>query len=237
MPKRIYSIIFGILIFGLLLVTASCKSTDTSPTANVPVSTASSPTVTTSPAVASSPAPAASSVKAKVDVCALLTSDDLKSVQGEAVKEAQRSDRQDGDFIVAQCYYALPTTSNSVVLNVTTANEGQSAGNPRKFWEDTFGRDEGKDSGREKEREREKERDKAKKDKPKAGGEEEESDAAPEKINGLGDEAFWIASRVGGALYVLKKDVFFRLSVGGAGDEKAKLKKSKTLAQQILKRI
>jgi len=170
-------------------------------------------------------------VKAKVDVCALLTSDDLKSVQGEALKEAQRSDRRDGDFIVAQCYYALPTTSNSVVLNVTTANEGQSAGNPKQFWEDTFGRDEAKSGGREREREREK----AKKDK--SAGEEEEEGAAPEKVKDLGDEAFWMASRVGGALYVLKKDVFFRISVGGAGDERTKLKKSKTLAQQVLKRI
>jgi hypothetical protein len=233
MPVRVYSLIQGILVFGLLLVTAGCRSSDSSAPANVPSANASSPAVMTSPTVTSSSSPAKSAVKARVDVCALLTSDDLKSVQGEPVKEAQRSDRRDGDFIVAQCYYALPTTSNSVVLNVTTANEGQGAGNPRKFWKDTFGRDEAKGGGREKEREREK----VKKDKPKAGGEEEESDAAPEKINGLGDEAFWIASRVGGALYVLKKDVFFRLSVGGAGDEKAKLKKSKTLAQQVLKRI
>lgn len=233
MPGRAYAIILGILIFGVVLVTNGCKSNDSSSPANVPAATASAPAVMTSPTETSSSSPATSTVKARVDVCALLTSDDLKSVQGEAVKEAQRSDRRDGDFIVAQCYYALPTTSNSVVLNVTTANEGQGAGSPKKFWEDTFGRDEAKGGGREKEREREK----VKKDKPKAGGEEEESDAAPEKINGLGDEAFWIASRVGGALYVLKKDVFFRLSVGGAGDEKAKLKKSKTLAQQVLKRI
>jgi hypothetical protein len=175
-------------------------------------------------------------VKAKVDVCALLTSDDLKGVQGESLKEAQRSDRRDGAFIVAQCYYALPTTSNSVVLNVTTAVEGQGARSPKEFWEDTFGRDEAKGGGREKEREREKQREEATKDKPKAGGEEDEG-APPEKVQGLGDEAFWIASRVGGALYVLKKDQFFRISVGGAGDEKAKLKKSKALAQQILKRI
>ena len=237
MPVRVYSLILGILVFGLLLVTTGCRSSDSSAPANSPSANASSPAVMTSPTVTSSSSPATSAVKARVDVCALLTSDDLKSVQGEPVKEAQRSDRRDGDFIVAQCYYALPTTSNSVVLNVTTANEGQNAGNPKKFWEDTFGRDEGKGSGREKEREREKERDKAKKDKPKAGGEEEEEGAAPEKVQGLGDEAFWIASRVGGALYVLKKDVFFRISVGGAGDEKAKLKKSKTLAQQVLKRI
>src|SRR5260221_376453 len=156
MTPRIYSITIGILIFGLFLVTTSCKSTDTSPTANVPGATASSPGVTRSPAMTSPPGPAASTVKAKLDACALLTSDDLKSVQGEAVKEAQRSDRQDGDFIVAQCYYALPTISNSVVLNVTTANEGQGAGSPKKFWEDTFGRDEAKGGDRKSESEREK---------------------------------------------------------------------------------
>ena len=152
------------------------------------------------------------------------------------LRRPERSDRQDSAFIVAQCYYALPTTSNSIVLNLTTASEGQGGHSPRQFWEDTFGRDE-KGSAREKERKQEKERDRAKNDKPKAGGEEEEKGAPPEKINGLGDEAFWIASRGGGALYVLKKDQFFRIGVGGAGDEKAKLKKSKTLAQQVLTRI
>jgi hypothetical protein len=121
------------------------------------------------------------------------------------------------------------------VLNVTTAGEEQGATNPRKFWEDTFGAEDEKGGGREKESEREKERERAKKDKPAA--EEEEEGAPPERVKGLGEEAFWLASRVGGALYVLKKDVFFRISVGGAGDEKAKLKKSKTLAQQVLKRI
>jgi hypothetical protein len=39
------------------------------------------------------------------------------------------------------------------------------------------------------------------------------------------------------ALYVLKNDLFFRLSIGGAGDQQAKLNKSKTLAQKILKKL
>ena len=223
MPTGTHSVIFGILIFGLF-VTTGCKSTDSSAPANVPSTTASAPAAMTSPAGTSPASPTTSTVKAKVDVCALLTSDDLKAVQGEAVKEAQRSDRRDGDFIVAQCYYALPTTSNSVVLNVTTASEGQSTGNPRSFWQNTFGRKQEK--GKERERES--------KAKPEV---EEEAGAQPEKVAGLGEDAYWIASRVGGALYVLKKDAFFRISVGGAGDEKSKLKKSKTLAQQVLKRI
>ena len=222
-PPKLY-----LIIFGLFIIVTGCKSNDSS----VPVNT-SNPPAAASPATMASPATSppnsTATVKAKVDVCNLLTSEDLKQVQGEAFKEAQRSDRQDGEFIVAQCYYALPTTVNSVVLNVTTAKEGAGARTPKTFWEDTFGRErEGKGKASERER--------AQKNKPKEGGEEEES-APPQKVAGLGDDAYWIASRVGGALYVLKKDQFFRISVGGVGDEKAKLNKSKTLAQQVLKKI
>jgi hypothetical protein len=159
----------------------------------------------------------------------LLTSDDLKNVQGEAYKEAQRSDRQEGDFIVAQCYYALPTTVNSVVLNVTTAREGGNAAAPRDFWQRTFGKE-----AREKAEQRERV---AQKNKDKERGEDEGEGPKPEKVNSLGDEAFWIGSRVGGALYVFKKDQFFRISVGGAGDQKTKLNKTKSLAQMVLKRL
>jgi len=218
MPAKAYA-----FIFCLVVLTAGCSSNDTSTTntANTPAS--ASPGATANPAT--SPAtPNTAAVKAKIDTCSLLTSADLKEVQGEAVKEAQRSDRQDGGFIVSQCYYSLPTSSNSVVLNVTTASEGGGAANPRTFWKDTFGRKEEK--GKERERE-------AKEKK----GEESEESVPQQKIAGLGEDAYWLASRVGGALYVLKKDLFFRISVGGAGDEKSKLKKSKTLAQRVLKRI
>src|SRR6266566_3754313 len=55
------------------------------------------------------PRAVASPVHSKIDACTLLTTDDLKVVQGEVYKDAQRSDRVDGDFIVAQCYFAMPT--------------------------------------------------------------------------------------------------------------------------------
>jgi hypothetical protein len=228
MSSRMYAVFWALIL--VTAINAGCKSTDSNAPANAGNAPASSPMTPVTQTQPSPAQPVASAVKAKVDVCALLTTDDLKGVQGEAFTEAKRSDSRNGDFIVAQCYYALPTTMNSVVLNVTTATEGQGARSPKAFWEDTFGREE--KGGREKE----KERDKTKKDKPKEGEEDEEG-APPEKVSGLGDEAFWIASRVGGALYVLKKEQFFRISVGGAGDEKTKLKKSKTLAQQVLKRI
>ena len=235
MPLRVY-----LVALSLVVIFAGCKSTDTSVPANSSAPVAASPANVASPATSTS-STSTDRVKAKVDVCNLLTSDDLKQVQGEPFKEAQRSDRQEGEFIVAQCYYSLPTTVNSVVLNVTTANEGAGARSPRAFWEDTFGREEEKNRAREGKgkagSEREKEKEGSQKDKPREGGEEREESAPPEKVQGLGDEAFWIASRVGGALYVLKKDLFFRISVGGAGDAKTKLNKSKTLAQRVLKRI
>jgi len=221
-----------------LLFLAACTSKETGSTTNTPAnSTANSATNSSVSPGANNPA----AVKSKVDPCSLLTSDELKAVQGEAFANAMRSDRQDGDFIVGQCYYSLPTAANSVVVNVTTTRDAPGARNPRDFWESTFGKEAGE--GKEAERDKQERADREKKERAeKAKGErreEEEGDAAakPEKVNGLGDEAFWIGSRVGGALYVLKNDLYFRISVGGAGDEKAKLNKSKTLAQNVLKRL
>lgn len=220
-----------------LPLTAACKSNESSAPANGAPATAA-PATAASPASPGAPANAPA-VMAKLDVCNLLTSDELKSVQGEAFKVAQRSDRQDGNFIVAQCYYQMPTMANSVVLNVTTAREGAGAPNPRDFWEQTFREaDEADRKGKsEREREREKERAQKEKAKDRREGEEEEEGAPPERVKGLGDEAFWTPSRIGGALYVLKKDQYFRISIGGAGDVNSKLNKSKTLAQKVLQKL
>lgn len=227
-----------IICFLLVIVFAGCKSTENSAPANPNSGTASTRTPA---ATGNPPSPTTNSapaVKSKVDVCNLLTSDELKSAQGEAYKEAQRSDRQDGDFIVAQCYYQMPTMVNSVVLNVTTAREGAGGRNPHDFWDEKFREaDEAeREGGNKGEREREREKQKAKA-KARREGEAEEEGSPPERVKGLGDEAFWNVSRVGGALYVLKKDQFFRISIGGSADARAKLNKSKMLAQGILKRL
>ncbi len=217
-----------LIAFIFFFIMTACKSNDTgtpATNANVPAS----PMTMTSPAP-SVPTPNAPSptVETKVDVCSLLNGADLKNVQGEQPKETQRSDREDAGFIVSQCYYSLPTTTNSVVLNVTTAAEGAGARDPREFWKETFAR---KAEKSEPERKRE---GKAKEERE---GEGEEGAARPQKIAGLGEDAYWIASRVGGALYVLRKGLFFRISVGGPGDANTKLKKSRVLAQRALKRI
>ena len=70
------------------------------------------------------------------------------------------------------------------------------------------------------------------------GSEEEEGRSRmAEKIAGLGDVAFWIVDLVGGALYVLKGNRYIRISVGGPGDQAIKMKKSKMLAEIVLKRL
>ena len=231
MNLRLSLIVLGLLFF------ASCNSKDTGGPTNAAANSAASAPTNSS---ASPAANTAAAVKSKIDPCSLLTSDEIKAVQGEAFANAMRSDRQDGDFIVGQCYYALPTSVNSVVVNVTTARDTAGAPNPHDFWEATFGKEAGEGTDRDKPERADREK-KERAEKAKAGerGEEEagEEAAKPEEVAGLGDEAFWIGSRVGGALYVLKKDLFFRVSVGGAGDEKAKRNKSRTLAQHVLKRL
>jgi PBP1b-binding outer membrane lipoprotein LpoB len=226
-----------ILFVCVFVLTSGCSSQPAPPAAAAPSpSNASSSSSTPSVANPSaSPSPNASPVaRPSVDACTLLVSDEIKAVQGESLKQTIPSNRATGDFLVTQCYYELPTRSNSVSLTLTEKNsEKQGGQSVKEFWETTFGKDENKsEQERKKEREREK-----KKPGVRAEGEEEEESAPLEKVSGLGDEAFWSASSVGGALYVLKRDRFIRISVGGKGDAEAKLKKSKTLAQNALRRL
>jgi hypothetical protein len=102
---------------------------------------------------------------------------------------------------------------NSIVLTITQRAEGADARDPKQNWQELFHRDKASEKK----------------------GEKEEH--GPEKIEGLGDEAFWTGSRVGGALYVLKGNSFIRISIGGAGDRAEKIEKSKALAQSVLKRL
>ena len=174
---------------------------------------------------ATKPAVAPGTEKPKIDACVLLTSEEIQSVQNEPVKERKLTGRADGGFNVSQCFFTLPTSSNSISLSVTQRGEGDNARDPKRVWQDTFHR----------EKEGEKERDHDKKEK-RADSEEEEAGPS-QRIAGIGDEAFWMGSRVGGALYVLKGNTYIRISVGGSGDESVKTRKSKALAQKALARL
>jgi hypothetical protein len=222
-------------LFLLLCCGLSLNCSQSSSTSQPLASQQSTATSSPLPAATSTPASGAVATGLKVDSCKMLTSDELKAVLGEQLKVTKASDRADGGFNVSQCFYELPTFTKSVSLSVTSAGTR----NVREFWEETFHREEAEE--RERKEEKEKGRDKDRKE-PRTGKregrqEEEEESVPPQKVAGIGDEAFWIGSPIGGALYVLKKDVFFRISIGGSDDQKTRLNKSKALATKILARV
>jgi hypothetical protein len=143
--------------------------------------------------------------------CTLLTKEEIRAVQGEAFKNTTPSRKVAAGLNVSQCYFELPTAANSVVLTVTRKAEG--GREPSQSWKDIFHserRSEKKEEGEMKE---------------------------PQKIDGVGEEAFWTGTHVGGALFVLKGNCYIRISVGGAGDTAQKIEKSKALAESVLKRL
>jgi hypothetical protein len=165
-----------------------------------------------SPTPAPSVATTTATAPADDFACTLLTKEDTQAVQGEPFKSTKPSGQSGGGLIISQCYFELPTTVNSVVLTVTRKADG--GRDPSDSWREIFHREES-----------------ARKEKEEGEGKE------PLKVEGVGDEAFWTGTRVGGALYVLKGNAYIRISVGGAGDQAQKMEKSKTLAESVLKRL
>jgi hypothetical protein len=209
------------LLCSLLLAFPGC---DKHPTAK------SSPS--TSP-VASSPTNNESG-QAKFDVCGLIKNAEIEAVQGTPVTETKSSGHSDGGIRASQCFYAA-NDNKSVSLAVTQSDpDSPTKRSPGDFWKENFGRY----TTEEKEREEDKTKRESLREQKRGRGEEEER-TPPKRIDGVGDEAFWFGSRVGGALYVLKKDkdVFIRVSVGGADNEETKINKSKALAQKALDRL
>ena len=211
-----------VLLISLFVVNGCARSgtSQTATNANVLQSEHPSPALAAS---AAAPSPqqattAASSpeLKPKLDACAMLTSQEIQSIQGEGLKETKASESSANGFHVSQCFFALPTFTNSISLAITQRASGPDARDPRQFWKDTF------HSGKEPE------------DREKEEGEESKP---PQQISGIGDEAFWTASRAAGVLYVLKGSSYLRISIGGRGDQQAEIKKSKALAQKVINRL
>jgi hypothetical protein len=171
------------------------------------VSTAATPQPKASVPAATSPAPGS-------DACTLLTKEDTQAVQGEPFTNTKASQAPVAGLTVSQCYFELPTAVNSIVLTVTRKAESAGGRDPSQSWREIFHPEH-----------------------PREKKEEGEAEKEPQEVEGVGDEAFWMGSRVGGALYVLKGNSYIRISVGGAGDQAQKLEKSKTLAQAVLNRM
>ena len=163
------------------------------------------------------------------DACALITNAELQAIQSAPVKDTKGSDQSDGRFRITQCFYNTDPFNKSVSLAVTQSDPvSPSARDPKEFWQQTFGRYESEMRERKGDEEEKK---KSLKD------EDEERGRPPKKIEGVGDDAFWTANRLGGALYVLKNNVFIRISVGGPETEESKIERCKALAAKALSRL
>ena len=165
--------------------------------------------------------------------CSLLTRLEVEAVQRDKVTDAKNSEPSREPLTVSQCFYSAKTFSRSVSLEVTRRAPGGKE-SPAAHWKQMFARALDRARSKEEQEEAEKAAD------ARQGGEREkerESAAKARAIEGLGDEAYWIRTSLGGGLYVLKGDTYFRLSVGGPDPESVKIDRLKKLARQVLRRL
>jgi len=170
---------------------------------------------------------AATSTSGKKDACILLTAAEIEAIQGEAVKKAEASVQPNGEMLISGCLFRTTNFAKSVSVALATPSSAKpSALTPRKFWLRQFHAPDV---------EEDKMRAAGKKGKPEPEGEEETR--KPRRIEGLGEDAYWVGTPIAGALYVLQGDNFVRISVGGVGEESARIEKSKVLARAVVKRL
>jgi len=171
---------------------------------------------------------AATSASGKKDACILLTAAEIEAVQGEPVKETKASVQPNGEMLISGCLFQTTNFAKSVSVALATPSSAKpSALTPRKFWQKQFHapdmeEDKMRAAGN-------------KAQKPEPEGEEETR--KPRRIEGLGEDAYWVGTPITGALYVLQGDNFVRISVGGVGEESARIEKSKVLARAVVKRL
>jgi len=199
--------------FCLVLAAAGCSKSEIS--SSSPETPPEPPQEKSSSLAPAPPNANAASSQSQLDACSLLTGEEIETIQGAAPKERKSSEKSQSGLVVSQCYFLLPTASDSIILTLTQRADGPEARDPRQSWAEIFHRD-GENA--------------------EAGGGEKKR-VKPENVPGLGDEAFWVPQRFGGALYVLKGNSSIRISVGGTGDLASHLEKSKSLAEMILKRL
>lgn len=200
------------------------------------------------PTPTATPTPAAAQIP-QSKTCALLTSEELKEVQGEAPTDAQGSEHAAGPLSMSQCFYRLPTYDKSIVLEVVRAAPGAEAGALKEYWRVRFHPEAVEARERERELKEEQEREheatlarERTEGQSREGGHEkeergEEEDARPQRVPHLGEEAYLTGSRDNATLSVLKGDAVLRLSVAGPQERAAKLKAAAALAAKALRRL
>ena len=149
---------------------------------------------------------------AAIDACKLLSNDEIASVQGEAPARAQLVGQSNGQLAVSQCNFLLPTGSNSLAVRVVDRGNGPNARDPKDVWQETF-------HG------------------PPLDPTHARFARQHQKVEGLGDEAFWLGNRKSGGLHVLIGNRYIRINVGGQEEVPAKIEKCSKLAHFVLPRL
>jgi hypothetical protein len=148
------------------------------------------------------------------DPCRLLTDIEVRAVQSQTPAEKIPSEQPAGAFRFTQCFYRARELSSSVSVALGVPLSDDKRSGPRDYWRAQF------------KREHRDERE-----------ESDEKKNEPRRLAGLGDDAFWVGDPVTGALYVLRGDVFLRVSVGGPPTQAEKIKRARALALYALKRL
>ena len=165
----------------------------------------------------------------KIDACSLATREEVEAIQGAKMLDPSSSEGPEVNFLLSQCYYGSAEPDKSVSLGVMQRNPADAGTRTiTQFWHETFGRFVGAENAEAAEKKQQ-------------GGEgedqKEREGARPQKIEGLGQESYWLGNPMGGILYVLKNDRMLRISFGGPGSGNDKLAKSKALAEKAVNRL
>ena len=200
--------LFSVAALALLACAGCNKKTSTVAAPTPPAKTSPSPSATAASSIAED-------TTVTFDACTLLTKEEVAATQGTQITDTKSSERGHDAIRVSQCYYSASESSKSVNIGITRGRTGAGA---QELWDRMFGQ-------------------RAKSEGEKGEREEKEKSPPPQKIEGLGEEAFWVASHFGGMLYVRKGGAYVFVSVGGPDKIEGKLEKSKTLAEKALPRM
>src|SRR5260370_21705083 len=161
-----------------------------------------------------------SATKGSVDPCTLLASAEIEAIQGERVEETKPTVQLGGGLFTSQCVFRTATLSKSVSVTLTASDPAHpGALTARQLWEKQFHALELESD------EESAARKNGKKSRP------QRASGKPRRVSGLGEEAYWVASPFARALYVLKGEMFLRVSVGSAGQESERKEKSNALVR------
>ncbi len=147
------------------------------------------------------------------DACKLLTNEEIASIQGEAPARTQLVGQADGQLSVSQCNFMLPAGPKSLAVRVVERGNGPKARDPKEVWQETFHQNQPSDPANARYARK------------------------PQKVDGVGDEAFWLGNAKSGGLHVLKGNRYIRVSVGGVDDLQAKIAKCSKLSEFVLPRL